>query len=93
MRLFLLLGGLFAGLVHAAEPLTIDVYRDPNCGCCKAWIGHLQDNGFSVNDHLEADMPALKQRLGVPARPACSAATFAMPTRSSALARMATNRY
>ncbi|TWC31719.1 hypothetical protein FBY03_11955 [Pseudomonas sp. SJZ079] len=68
MRLFLLLGGLFAGLVHAAEPLTIDVYRDPNCGCCKAWIGHLQDNGFSVNDHLEADMPALKQRLGVPPR-------------------------
>ncbi|KFX71580.1 metal-binding protein [Pseudomonas taeanensis MS-3] len=68
MRLFFLLGGLFAGLLHAAEPLTIDVYRDPNCGCCKAWISHLQDNGFSVNDHLEADMPALKQRLGVPPR-------------------------
>lgn len=68
MRLFFLLGGLFAGLLHAAEALTIDVYRDPNCGCCKAWISHLQDNGFSVNDHLEADMPALKQRLGLPPR-------------------------
>lgn len=26
----------FTGLAQAAE--TIDVYRDPNCGCCKAWI-------------------------------------------------------
>ena len=58
----------FAGLSQAAETLSIDVHRDPNCGCCKAWIAHLQDNGFSVNDHLESNMSALKQRLGVPPR-------------------------
>ncbi len=68
MRLPLLLAGLFCGLAHAAEPIAIDVYRDPNCGCCKAWIGHLQENGFAVNDHVESDMSALKQRLGVPPR-------------------------
>ncbi|MFK8328595.1 DUF411 domain-containing protein [Pseudomonas sp. BJa5] len=53
-------------LAQAAE--TIDVYRDPNCGCCKEWISHLRDNGFTVNDHVEPNMSAVKQRLGVAPR-------------------------
>jgi hypothetical protein len=68
MRHSLLALCLLTGLAHASEPLTIDVHRDANCGCCKAWISHLQDNGFTVNDHVEANMSALKQRLGVPPR-------------------------
>lgn len=44
------------------------MHRDPNCGCCKAWISHLEDNGFNVIDHVETDMSAVKQRLGVPPR-------------------------
>lgn len=44
----------------------MDVYRDPNCGCCKAWISHLRDNGIQVNDHVERDMASVKTRLGVP---------------------------
>jgi hypothetical protein len=68
MRPLILIAGLFAGLAQAAEPISIDVHRDANCGCCKAWISHLQDNGFRVNDHVESDMSAVKQRLGVPPR-------------------------
>jgi hypothetical protein len=68
MRPLILIAGLFAGLAQAAEPISIDVHRDANCGCCKAWISHLQDNGFKVNDHVESDMSAVKQRLGVPPR-------------------------
>lgn len=68
MRHSLLALCLLTGLAHASEPLAIDVHRDANCGCCKAWISHLQDNGFTVNDHVEADMSAVKQRLGVPPR-------------------------
>lgn len=68
MRPLLLVAGLFAGLAQAAEPPTIDVHRDANCGCCKGWISHLQANGFTVNDHVETDMHAVKQRLGVPER-------------------------
>ncbi|MFG0722746.1 DUF411 domain-containing protein [Pseudomonas sp. GLN_6] len=67
-QLFVLAALLLSNLSFAAEPLTIDVHRDANCGCCKAWISHLQDNGFTVNDHVEADMSAVKQRLGVPPR-------------------------
>ncbi|SDT11261.1 Uncharacterized conserved protein [Pseudomonas asplenii] len=59
---------LIASLAKAAEPLSIDVHRDANCGCCKQWIAHLQANGFKVNDHVEADMSAVKQRLGVAPR-------------------------
>lgn len=58
---------LLAGSVQAADTLEVDVYRDPNCGCCKAWVAHLTENGFVVNDHVRSDMPALKQELGVPA--------------------------
>ncbi|PZP25318.1 MULTISPECIES: DUF411 domain-containing protein [Pseudomonas] len=67
MRAFPLLAALLVGSVaQAAEPVAIDVYRDPNCGCCTSWIKHLEQNGFSVRDHIENDMPALKTRLGVP---------------------------
>jgi hypothetical protein len=68
MRQLILLAGLLSSLNVMAEPLNIDVHRDPNCGCCKAWISHLQENGFTVNDHIESDMSAVKQRLGVPPR-------------------------
>ena len=57
---------LMVGTAQAAESLQIDVHRDPNCGCCKAWIEHLRDNGFAVNDQVTADLVAFKQTLGVP---------------------------
>lgn len=60
--------GLLAMSALAQAGQTIDVYRDPTCGCCKEWISHLRDNGFSVNDHVEPNMSAVKQRLGVAPR-------------------------
>ncbi len=57
---------LGASWLHAADPVSIDVYRDPNCGCCSAWIEHLEENGFAVNDHLENNMGLIKQQHGVP---------------------------
>jgi len=66
MRRLLLVTALFASLAQAAEPIAIEVHRDANCGCCKAWIEHLEANGFEVDDHVEPDMAAVKTRLGVP---------------------------
>ncbi|MFJ3486838.1 DUF411 domain-containing protein [Pseudomonas sp. NPDC090202] len=54
---------MFASVVSAA---TIDVHRDPNCGCCTQWISYLEKNGYQVNDHLENDMHAFKQAQGIP---------------------------
>lgn len=53
----------------AAQPLpVVDVYKSPECGCCKAWAEHLQKNGFSVNLHEVDDVPAARKKLGMPSR-------------------------
>ncbi|OHC28381.1 MAG: metal-binding protein [Pseudomonadales bacterium RIFCSPLOWO2_12_59_9] len=67
LRIATLAAMLMSGAAQAAEPLSIDVHRDANCGCCKDWIKHLQANGFKVNDKVETNMSAVKQSLGVPA--------------------------
>lgn len=68
LRLLALGALLLMPSAQAAEPLTIDVHRDANCGCCKSWINHLEANGFHVIDHVETNMSAVKQGLGVPPR-------------------------
>ncbi|MGE8412551.1 MAG: DUF411 domain-containing protein [Pseudomonas sp.] len=68
LRLAALSALFFTTLAQAAAPIEIDVHRDANCGCCKKWIEHLQANGFKVKDHVESDMSAVKQRLGVAPR-------------------------
>ena len=55
-----------ATLVHAAGE-AITVYKDPNCGCCSAWIEHLREAGYKVKAVDSDDMAAVKKRLGVPA--------------------------
>ncbi len=54
-----------SALAQAAKQTQITVWKDPNCGCCKDWIVHLEANGFEVkvNDSGNA---AARKRLGVP---------------------------
>jgi len=54
-----------SALVHAAGE-AITVYKDPNCGCCTAWVDHLREAGYKVKAVNEDDMAAVKKRLGVP---------------------------
>lgn len=50
-----------------AQPLpVVDVYKSPQCGCCKAWAEHLQKNGFTVVLHDVGDVPAARKKLGMP---------------------------
>ncbi|KEF40664.1 MAG: CopG family transcriptional regulator [Cyanobium sp. CACIAM 14] len=55
---------------RASTPAQIPVtsYRSASCGCCKGWVQHMRANGFAVRDVVVADLPAIKQRLGVPTR-------------------------
>ncbi|WP_282363553.1 DUF411 domain-containing protein [Pseudomonas sp. PS01297] len=68
LRIFALSTLFITSFANAAEQLTMDVHRDANCGCCKAWISHLQANGIKVNDHVEDDMSRVKHALGVQPR-------------------------
>ena len=52
----------------AAEPVREFVmHRDPGCGCCHAWMAHIEQTGrFQTSMRDEQNMPALKRRLRVP---------------------------
>lgn len=52
-------------LAHAAGE-AVTVYKDPNCGCCTAWIEHLREAGYKVKSVDSDDMASIKKRLGVP---------------------------
>ena len=51
----------------AADLPKVVVRKDPTCGCCTAWAGHLREAGFPVAVAEAPDMAAVKARLGVPA--------------------------
>lgn len=52
--------------VRAEPSAALDVYKDPNCGCCSGWIAHLRQHGFLARVTDTADLAAIKERLGVP---------------------------
>ena len=49
------------------QPIVAEVWKTPTCGCCKAWIAHLESNGFSVKANDVANTTATRERLGIPA--------------------------
>ncbi|MDO8301436.1 DUF411 domain-containing protein [Lacisediminimonas sp.] len=54
-----------AALAQAANE-NITVYKDPDCGCCTAWIDHLRENGYKVRAVNTSDMDAIKKKYAVP---------------------------
>jgi len=44
----------------------VTVYKNPACGCCGAWVKHLQANGFRVETRDVADVTPIRQANGVP---------------------------
>lgn len=65
---------LLLALASAAVPFTamaaapmVEIWKDPNCGCCQEWVRHLDKNGFATHVHDEGNTAA-RTRLGVPAK-------------------------
>jgi hypothetical protein len=50
------------------QKVAMTVYRDPSCGCCEAWARIAGETGYKVTLLDDTNMPAVKQRLGVPAQ-------------------------
>lgn len=59
-----LASGATAALAQPAKPL-VEVWKDPNCGCCKDWVAHLEANGFTVRV-FDTGNTAARKRLGMP---------------------------
>ena len=73
-----LAGAAFWPAGAAAEPPSVSVHKDPNCGCCSGWVTHLEKAGFPVTAHDTTRLNAVKSRLGVPAElAACHTAEVA----------------
>ena len=54
-----------APLLMAQTPSAVEVWKDPNCGCCQDWVVHLQANGFTVKVN-DIGNNAARARLGIP---------------------------
>ena len=65
-----LLAAAAAALVPFADAKarkpSIVVYKDRSCGCCGAWVDHLESAGFSTTVDDTQDMAAIKAKLRVP---------------------------
>ena len=35
-------------LAATPQPPKVEVWKDPNCGCCKDWVKHLEQAGLAV---------------------------------------------
>lgn len=56
-----------APLAYARARPEVEVWKDPNCGCCKDWIAHMEQSGFKTVVH-ETGNNAIRARLGLPAK-------------------------
>lgn len=50
--------------VPTTRPL-VEVWKDPNCGCCQDWIAHMEQNGFAVKIYNTGNN-AVRAKLGLP---------------------------
>jgi hypothetical protein len=63
----LVLSGVLATLgAMAGERPVIEVWKTPTCGCCKAWVRHVEDAGFLVKVTQLDDVAPVKRRFKVP---------------------------
>ncbi len=64
------LAGL-AGVAMAQKATTalpvLQVWKDPNCGCCQDWVDYLKADGFVVQV-FDTGNTAVRRRLGLPDR-------------------------
>ncbi len=56
---------LARALPAIAAPPAILVFKNPSCGCCGAWVEHLQAAGFSVSAREVDDTSLVRRRLGL----------------------------
>jgi hypothetical protein len=50
----------------SAKTSLAEVWKDPNCGCCKDWVAHLEAGGFKVKAN-DTGNDRMRERLGVKA--------------------------
>lgn len=62
----LLASAMSIHLAASAAAPVIDVYKSESCGCCQAWVKHLQDNGFIVKARNVDNPSDYREKFGIP---------------------------
>ena len=60
----LLLGLAPASFARAAP--RVEVWRTASCGCCGAWVKHLQQAGFATDVHMVDSAVPMRRAAGIP---------------------------
>lgn len=55
----------YANKTAPAARIPMEVWKDPNCGCCKDWIALMEQAGFAVKVH-DVGNNAVRAKLGLP---------------------------
>lgn len=62
-------------MVLPALPVTatpglpqVEVFKNPSCGCCGAWVEHMQAAGFPVKVVEVEDTAVVRRQVGLPER-------------------------
>ncbi len=55
-----------AGMAAAPQGMTMEVWKDPSCGCCKDWIALMEKAGFSTQV-FETGNNGVRAQLGLAA--------------------------
>jgi hypothetical protein len=45
--------------------IKVEVWKDPNCGCCQDWVKHLEQSGFDVRV-FDTGNNAKRTQMGIP---------------------------
>ncbi|MDW5443503.1 DUF411 domain-containing protein [Polaromonas sp. SM01] len=59
--------GLATPALKAQTKTPLEVWKDPECGCCGDWVIHMEANGFQVKVH-DTGNSAVRVRLGIPTK-------------------------
>ena len=41
------------------------VHKTPTCGCCKMWVDHMENNGFTINTQDHQSLMKIKDKLKI----------------------------
>ncbi|WP_417284011.1 DUF411 domain-containing protein [Comamonas sp.] len=52
-------------LASKTAKTPMEVWKDPNCGCCKDWVAIMEKSGFAVTVH-DTGNNAVRAKLGLP---------------------------
>ena len=53
------------GKQNSESNFELLVHKTPTCGCCKMWVKHMEENGFTINTKDHQSLVKIKEELEI----------------------------